>query len=316
MHLRKVDLNLLVALDTLLRERSVSRAAQTLHLSQSAMSHALGRLRGMMNDPLLVRGPAGLVPTLRAEQLRGPVRQALQALEDALDPREFDPAHITRTFCLLTTDYVEYLVCPPLVEQLREAAPGARIQIKALRSSRVHDELADGQADMAVSFAEHAEGKSHGHTLMTEGYACLTRSGLFGARPPTMAQYLAAPHIVVSTYGNFANAPDAALERLGHARTAVMTSPHYLAAAEMVCRSDLVLTIQSRFARQLASRLPVTACELPYEVPPIRLNLQWTDRTHNDAAQQWLRALIGEICESLAGGPEGPQRPRRADTFG
>lgn len=305
MHLRRIDLNLLVALDTLLRERSVSRAARALHLSQSAMSHALGRLRDMLHDPLLVRGPAGLVPTLRAEELREPVRKALQDLEDALSPREFSPARITRAFCLLTTDYVEYLICPPLVERLREAAPRARIQIKAMRSPRVHDELVEAQADMAVSFADHAPGK-HGQALMTEGYACLVRRGWFDGKAPTMAQYLASPHIVVSTYGNFSHAPDVALGRLGHTRRTVMTSPHYLAAAEIVCRSDLILTIQSSFARQLAERLPVTVCELPYAVPPIPLNLHWTDRTHSDPAQQWLRGLIGSICQDLS----GPDRDR------
>ena len=299
MHLRRIDLNLLVVLDTLLREQSVSRAANTLHLSQSATSHALGRLRDLFRDPLLVRGPGGLVATPRAEELRDPVRDALRALEDALSPRAFSPAAIARTFCLLTTDYVEYLVCPPLMERLREAAPEARVQIKAMRSPRVHEEMMAVQADLAVSFAEPGAG-TRAAVLMAEGYACLTRRGRFGKHAPTMAQYLAAPHIVVSTYGNFANAPDVALAELGHTRRAVMTSPHYLAAAEIVGRSDLVLTIQQRFARQLAKRHPLTAHRLPYALPAIQLRMHWTDRTHADPAQQWLRSLVAEICRDLS----------------
>lgn len=296
-HLRKIDLNLLVVLDALLRERSVTRAAKTLHLSQSAASHALGRLREVTGDALLVRDARGMVPTPRAQALQEPLGRILRDVESALGPQRFDPSRSAQTFTIGTTDYVECLVCPLLIERIRKAAPLARVQIKAMKASRLALDADIGRSDVVVSFAPASNPGWHCRTVMTETYSCLTRAEGHAARRLSLKQYLAAEHIVVSTDGNFSSVWESALLDRGHRRNVVMTTPHYLAAAEMVARSDLFLTIQSRLARVLAGYLPVVVRSLPFEIEPIDLTMHWSDRVHSDRAQRWLRELIAATCK-------------------
>ena len=176
--MRKLDLNLLSALDVLLRERSVTKAALALHLSQSAMSHTLARLRDLTGDPLLVRGSAGLVPTLRAEEMRVPVRRALEELAQTLAPSPFQPRQMERTFLLRTTDYVESLVCPLLIERLRSLAPLARLKILSRKTTGADDvDVLSGQADLAIGFEPKATDPLHRTQLLEDGFSVLMSAG-------------------------------------------------------------------------------------------------------------------------------------------
>jgi len=299
-HLRNLDLNLLVTLDVLLRERSVTRAAQALYLSQSAVSHALGRLRDMLGDPLLVRGPGGMAPTQYGEQLQQSVHEALQALQLAISRGKFDPAQSTRAFYLGTTDYVEYVILPRLMERVYKAAPNVRIMLRSVVTEKVRDDLVSGHLDMAVSFAPQTSSLIRIRRLMAETHSCVMRSDMFGrAREITLRQYLGAAHCLVSPSGTFSGSMDAALARSKRHRNVVLSTPRYLSAAEIVARSDMILTIQTRLAKHFTEYLPLKACPTPFRMPAIYLGMQWSDRTDNDPAHQWLRGLVEDVCKEI-----------------
>jgi len=299
-HLRNLDLNLLVTLDVLLRERSVTRTAQALYLSQSAVSHALGRLRDMLGDPLLVRGPGGMVPTQYGEELQQSVHEALQALQLAISRGKFDPAQSTQAFYLGTTDYVEYLILPRLMERVYKAAPNVRIMLRSVVTEKVRDDLVSGHLDMAVSFAPQTSSLIHIRRMMAETYSCVMRADMFGrTREISLRQYLNAAHCLVSPSGTFSGAADAALARIKRHRNVVLSTPRYLSAAEIVARSDMILTIQARLAKHFTEYLPLKACPTPFRMPANYLGMQWSERTHNDPAHQWLRGLVVEVCEEI-----------------
>ncbi len=300
MHLRNLDLNLLVTLDVLLRERSVTRAAQTLYLSQSAVSHALGRLRTMLGDPLLVRGPGGMVPTQYAEHLQQSVHEALQVMQLAISRGKFDPSRSTQAFYLGTTDYVEYLILPRLMERVYKVAPNVRIMLRSVVTEKVRDDLVSGHLDTAVSFAPQTSSLIHIRRMMPETYSCVMRIDMFGrARKISLRQYLDAAHCLVSPSGTFSGAADTALARIKRHRNVVLSTPRYLSAAEIVARSDMVLTIQTRLARHFTEYLPLKMCATPFRMPVNYLGMQWSDRTNNDPAHQWLRALMVEVCAEV-----------------
>jgi DNA-binding transcriptional LysR family regulator len=291
MQLRKVDLNLLVVLDVLLRERSVTKAAAQLFLSQSAMSHALNRLRTLLDDPLLVRGPGGLALTPRAEELREPVHQALLAAEAVVGHGGFDPARSTRLFTLGTTDYFDSLLLPRLTETLRAEAPGVRVLLRNVVKEFMVDDLSRGNIDLAISFVPKIA--VHAKPLLTDTYSCVVRSR--GRGGLTLQDYLERGHVLVSPSGTFSGTVDDELARRGMARKVVMSTPRYLSAAEIVARSDLILTVQSRLARKFVEYLPVRVLDLPVAMPSPSLTMQWSGRTHGDPANMWLRSRIAAI---------------------
>src|SRR5215510_3279553 len=152
MNITATNLNLFVAFDALVAHGSVSRAARHVGITQSAMSNSLRNLRGVFGDPLFLRSSHGIVPTPRARDLAGPVREALRLLERALSPRLFDPATSTRTFVLITSDYIEFVLLPRLLAEIGKHAPGVRIQMLPWGLHHVPEELARGTADLMIGF--------------------------------------------------------------------------------------------------------------------------------------------------------------------
>ncbi|GAA4326721.1 LysR family transcriptional regulator [Pigmentiphaga soli] len=300
MHLRNRDLNLLVALDTLLKEESVTRAAQALHLSQSAMSHALARLREMFGDPILVRGPRGMQPTPRAEQLRDQVARTLRDVESVFANGPFDPATTTHTFYVGTIDYVELTLWLPLVERVRRTAPGVRILVRPITLDKYQEDLTEGRVDMVIGFIRKPPAQAHKRLLFSEDYACVTRAGLLQTGEPlTLDRYLAAGHIQVSPSATFTGVPDLALAKLHLRRNIVMAIPRYFSATDIAAHSDLILTVQSRIARRFADSLPIRIFPPPFALPELKLSMLWLARTHRDPAQQWLRELIADVSRDI-----------------
>ncbi len=178
MKLHQLDLNLLLAFDALMAQGSVTRAAETLFISQPAMSHALNRLRTFFGDPLLVRTPQGMLPTPRAQRLHLGVQQALRLLEQQLSDEEvFEPSQSKRRFVLCTTDYVECVLIPPLIQRLKRLAPGVTIEIRILRDTLPEAELASGEIDLVLGFDEYMQvpGYLGKETWLTEPLAGLVR---------------------------------------------------------------------------------------------------------------------------------------------
>ncbi|ELM3753300.1 LysR family transcriptional regulator, partial [Aeromonas dhakensis] len=249
MKLHQLDLNLLLAFDALMAQGSVTRAAETLFISQPAMSHALNRLRTFFGDPLLVRTPQGMLPTPRAQRLHLGVQQALRLLEQQLSDEEvFEPSQSKRRFVLCTTDYVECVLIPPLIQRLKRLAPGVTIEIRILRDTLPEAELASGEIDLVLGFDEYMQvpGYLGKETWLTEPLAGLVRADLPMTAPalaesgddPTLpaerislSQLIEMPHVFHSPLGTSEASLDRYLKTLGFSRTISVNSQSYMSAA-------------------------------------------------------------------------------------
>lgn len=291
----RFDLNLLTVLNVLLRERSVSRAADRLHLSQPAVSHALARAREAFGDPLLVREGSVMRPTPQALRLAGPLSDILVGIDRVLQStRSFDPKDLHGEVRLAVTDYAEFLLLPALLDHLQARAPGLRILSRDLSSEKVGEDLGSGEIDMAIAFKLADMPGMHERRLFGERHVGVAHKSLRGAM--TMKRYLAARHVQISYRGTFAGGIDEALARLGVQRTVVAFTPHVLAAVAAVASGGLLMTMPERLARRLVEGFPVRIFELPFELAPLHLTLAWHARNHTDPAQVWLRDSIAAVA--------------------
>jgi DNA-binding transcriptional LysR family regulator len=307
--LARVDLNLLVAFDALARELSVTRAAQRVGVTQSAMSHSLRRLRELMNDPLLVRGQSGMRLTPRAEALEVPLRSGLVTLGRALEQLSaFTPATARRSFCIASPDLFDVLVVPPLLERVRALAPGIDISIVPTNTPQLALRLETGDIDFAVvprvdqSRNAPPQPSPQGlvqKTLFRDRYACLLRADhavLAKKRSLSLEQYVRLSHVLVAPRGDGLGQVDEALAERAMSRRIVLRMPHFFAALAIVARSDLVLTAPTVLAALGDPHLPVVSIPPPLPLPEHSVNLLWHERFTNDAAHLWLRELLGEVA--------------------
>ncbi len=302
-HISAIDLNLVVVLRALLDERSVSRAARRLGLSQSATSHALGRLREVVNDPLFVRTRTGLVPTARAEAMAASLRTSLDALDATLFAHApFDPAKVKRTFHVRPSDYVECLLIPRLIERLLEVAPG--IDIFA-RSTTTEPALAleQGELDLLIQpprTGEQTEG-FHVQKLWDEHFVGLARHGhpLTRGRM-TVERFAKAKHVLVAPRGQPGGGPtDDALRQRGLERRIVFTTPSFLAAPQVVAATDLVMILPARLATALTRSVRLAVFEPPVDVPGFEMAMFWHARHDSDPAHAFVREEIARVAASL-----------------
>ena len=260
MDIRNVDLNLLVALDALLAERSVSRAAVRLHLSQPAASALLARLRELFGDPLLLRSARGMLPTPRALELLGPVKQVLDEIEAIVQPRAaFDPASASLTFTLSASDYVEYALLPKLVDYLEHKAPGVRLEVRPLDLQLVAMQMESGEVDLCITGLQNAVPGLHLRPLYTERLVSVVRRNHPGVGAHlTLDKFCSLEHIQVSVRGSgFSTRIDEALAALGRKRHARLAVPHFLLVPEIVARSDMISALPERLARGYAKQLRI-----------------------------------------------------------
>ena len=298
MDIRKVDLNLLVALDALLAERSVSRAAVRLHLSQPATSALLARLRELFGDPLLLRSARGMLPTPRALELLGPVRQVLDEIDAIVQPRAaFDPASAVQTFTLSASDYVEYALLPTLVDFLERKAPGVRLAVRPLDLQTVAQQMESGEVDLCITGLQNAPAGLHQRPLYAERMVSVVRRkhpGV-GARL-TLEKFCSLEHILVSVRGSGLSARiDEALAKLGRKRYARLAVPHFLLVPEIVARSDMISALPERLARGYANKLRIF--ELPLEIEGFTVGQIWHERNQREPAQLWLREILLELAQ-------------------
>jgi len=303
MHLVGIDLNLALVLHSVLEERSVSRAARRLGLSQSATSHALARLRNLLDDPVVVRTPEGLAPTPRAQLLAPALASGLQALEQALLTRPaFDPSSAQRAFRLGASDYAEYLLLPPLLERLGKNAPLVDLWAVPLRPEQ-ESQLATGDLDVAIGLPPATDRLAglHLEPLFEERFVCLVRKGHPLTRGKlTVSRFAKARHALIAPRGRPGGAVDSALEGRGLTRRVALAVPHFLVAPPIIARTDLVLTIAERIARAFRASLPLTVLDPPLPLPRFTVAMIWHERTHTDAACVWLRSAIREAASTVA----------------
>ncbi|SDM57738.1 DNA-binding transcriptional regulator, LysR family [Stutzerimonas balearica DSM 6083] len=295
------DLNLLKVLDALLRERNVSRAAQRLSLSQPAVSNALGRLRELLDDPLLVRVGRSMQPTPRALGLELPIRDALARIEDSLNAGDlFDPASSQAHFTVAVTDYVELLCMPALMKRLAQVAPGVRLAIEPLTPTLPAEALDRGEIDLALGRFLEVPTRFQTRRWASEGLQVVLRKGHpLAQRPLDLPAFLQLRHLWVHG-GQTRGMVDLWLQEQGLSREVVYTTPSYLQAPHVVAASDLAVVLPTRLARHFAALMPLALLDLPFALGPFQLDLVSVAQRQNDAALQWLIGEIAQLAEEQA----------------
>jgi DNA-binding transcriptional LysR family regulator len=288
-----VDLNLLIVFDALMQERNLTRAGRRLGLSQPATSHALARLRQMLNDDLFVRAPEGMQPTSRAQQMAEPIREALRVLRLTLEPENFEPAISSRCFTLLVNNYAARAVVPALSRKVAEAAPNASLDIRPVGAVDVLDQLDAGGVDVALSTLVDGGERFKCVRITDDDYVALLDVQHPAAREAELsAQRLAEiPHVVITSSGDDTGFVDDALEELGLVRK-VATRVPFLSVVLMLVGADRLAIVPRRAANGLTQICPLVVKELPFASPRIALSLIWHRRFDNHPAQRWLRGMI------------------------
>lgn len=304
-NLGRIDLNLLVHLDALLKERSVTRAAARVGIGQSAMSHNLARLRELFGDELLTRGSEGMRLTPRAVTLLEPVQSMLAQVE-ALVSRDqaFDPATAVRTFRFGLPDSMEILIMPALLARMREVAPGIHLRLFNFDASRLLDDLDADEMDLAIGYEAFQPGQFHHkrRKLFTETYLCMFNAEKTGVAPPiSLEDFVRLPHVLTSLRpGRSARGiVDDALEKLGLRRSIALTTPRFLTVPSLVARAPVIVTMQARLARLFAAELGLSLSPLPVELREVTVSLLWHASYDNDPAHTWLRDLVAHLVAEL-----------------
>ena len=299
MHARSlagVDLNLLLVLDALITERHVTRAAARVGLSQSATSHALARLRDLLGDPILVRGPQNaLVATARAEALAPALRRALDGFVDVLrGAPTFDPASARRSFRIATGDYTELVLLPRLVAQLRELAPGVDVWIVPLPEEPAAA-LAAGEIDVAIGVWAGSIWPAgiYQRALFDEDFRCVLREGHPATKHKlTLVRYCELDHLLVAPRGAPGSRVDDVLAALGRTRRVLVRVPHFLIAPHVIATSDLCVTIASRLAYAYADPLGLAVVPTPFDIAGFTVSMAWHERAHADPGHRWMREQL------------------------
>ncbi|WP_170928997.1 MULTISPECIES: LysR substrate-binding domain-containing protein [unclassified Pseudomonas] len=290
--LRRIDLNLLVILDALLSEQHVTRAAERLHLSQPAVSHALARLRDLLGDPLLVRAGSGLVPTARALELAAPLAETLAQVQSLLAPNTFDPASARRTFRLAMSDYGAALILPGLIRTLRAEAPGIDLQISHASREGMVEGLLNGDIDLAAGVLPELPGELRSTPLFEERYVCLLdRQSLPAGGVLDLPTYLSRPHVLLEMRGSGTPEIERTLTALRERRRVAISLPHWSVAPRFISGTDLILTVASRALNEVDDE-SLIVLPPPFEIAPFTFVSAWHKRRCGDQALNWLNRRI------------------------
>lgn len=299
--LTRFDLNLLVVLDALLAERHVGRAAERLHLSQSATSHALSRLRDALQDPLFIRNPKGIEPTPFAASLAQSLTEVLNGVRRIAAPRApFDPARMKREFIVGTTDYGTLTVLAPALRTVCQESPGSTVRSAPTDQATVVRQIDAGEIDIAIGSNTfvYAPKRIEVIPLFDERFVGIARDGHPSLKRRGQRQSIALdafvhfPHILVSPSGDVQGAVDEALARIGRRRAIAATSPSFITVPFVVGASDLLAVVAERAARRLVDAAGIVTFELPFEMPSWTVSLgRATDRAAEPEVK-WLTDII------------------------
>lgn len=288
----RFDLNLLAVFEAVMQERNMTRAGKRLGLSQPAVSHALARLRVMLKDDLLVRGPEGMMPTVRAEQLAGPIRDALASLEIALKPQSARPEDMSHSCTIAVNGYTAYALTNQIVDALRKVAPQLRLMILPSGTRDILGELDAGVIDLALTGMTDGGDRFKCSRVMTDHYVALLRNGHPGACANLSVQALAQmQHLTITSTGDNTSFLDECLEAQRMKRDIVLSLP-FLAAPEALVRSDLVAIMPARVASRLTRTWDLVACPIACEGPQIELSMTWHRRLDGQEEHRWIRTAV------------------------
>ncbi len=309
MNIHKIDLNLLVYLDTLLRECNVTRAADQLNITQPAMSNGLKRLRNLLNDPILVRTSEGMVPTERALELQPVIRNVLLQLEETLKPnREFAPKDSKRLFRIMASDYAASTLAPKLLQKLQQEAPDTVLDIVTPSDVTFHD-VENGKVDMAINRFENLPQSFHQKHIWTDSFSCIIKSDASIIKHFDLEAYLASRHIWVSKTGfgvGVGMSPedvqkhgwvDESLSALNKTRNIAAFTRNYHVAIHLAKEQALIATLPSKVANIYKDDPSLTILTPPFPIAPFKLDMIWSPLLHRDPSHIWLRQKIMEVAE-------------------
>jgi DNA-binding transcriptional LysR family regulator len=312
MNIARVDLNLLVYLDVLLRECNVTRAAEELGISQPAMSNSLRRLRDLFDDPLLVRTSDGMTPTDRALELQPLVRNVLAAAEIAVLPKTiFDAAASDRIFRIMASDYTEVTLLPQLLIRLRREAPGIRLDIMTPSDVSFHD-VERGKVDLVINRFDTLPQSFHQVHLWDDSFSCVMSASNPVIKNWSLDSYLSHKHVWVSKTGMGVGVGmssddvqrlgwvDEALGKLDAKREITVFTRHYQAALLLGEQEDLIVTIPTIAARTMSNNPKVVILDPPFEIPRMRLKMVWSPLLQRDPGHKWLRQMIKDVSSEIA----------------
>lgn len=301
-HIRNLDLNLLIIAEVIYRHRNLTVAAAELHLTPSAVSHALRRLADYYGAPLFVRAARGVVPTALGLRLEPEILGFRTATQRALARQSgFDPARAEGRIYIAATEYFELVVGHPLLSVLKKEAPRLQLCFLDARGQSYNHALETGGVDLTVGgfFRELPEGLSR-RQLFSDQFATLAGGKLPHKRPLSLKEYVQAAHLFITLTGDFEGRVDAALQALGQRRQVVAATTSFATPAWLLGKEDLVLTaprmLLDRYG-ELVGRKPQPC---PLELPGIDLQMIWHQRTQKEPLHQWLRDRIAKLCRSLA----------------
>ena len=300
MDTRRLDLNLLVTLEMLLVERSVTKAAYRLHLSQPAVSAQLARLRQVFDDPLLIPAQRGMTPTAKAIELLDPLRQALDQVRATLAThRNFDPATVELTFSVACTDYLQAAVVMPFIKELRQRAPRVRIAIRYLDLRELEGQMTRGDVDLALMTPQVAPPSLRARHLFDERYVLIGRRNHPRLRKGmSVKQFAQLDHVIVSLGGGVFETPvDDVLVALGHRRNVVVSAASFILVPETCGRLGFRGACSGAAgSRAAAERMEQFEC--PFPVEGFAVAMVWHERSHGHSGLRWIReALVSLLSE-------------------
>lgn len=317
--INKLDLNLLRVFDAVMEERSVLRASQRVCLSQSAVSHALARLRQMLEDELFIRTPTGMQPTARALEMAPLVREAWQSLEKAIGPAKFDPANSSRRFTIAVSDFVATVMVPNLLDLIRHEAPQIDLVIRSDSRIDLAEQIDLGQIDCAIGTFSEPPTRFRSSSLFDyDDVLMVSSSRKLGKLTPDVLSGLSVA--VVSLHGQHEGLVDGfvcergltrrsemydrgafedAFSAVPHGPRKTILLPHFLALPKLLEQTDVTAIVPRPLAKSLASTHALSVRELPYKTPTVEVSVLWHERTIREPSQEWLRNILKRASEPL-----------------
>lgn len=293
------DLNLLIALRVLVEECSVSRAAERLNLSQSAMSRVLGRLRSLLADPLFTRQGQSLIPTERALAINLALGEPLESLRQVLSPLDFNPTSCDHTFTIATTDYAMQTILPFALPRIYKEAPNVAFEFLPLQHERLMDQLTYDGADLAICRPIRSIEPLRHEILGRVGVLCLlSKQHPLANSTMSLQDYLQYPHAMIAISDGVKALIDQALEGCPP-RHMVLRAYHLEAALAIIDMMPLIMTVPADLAYLVAERYDLVVKPLPFQFTPFDYSMIWHPRCEHSPAQEWLRCIVKEECGKL-----------------
>ena len=297
--LSRADLNLLVLYEMVLEERNVGRAAERLNLSASAVSHGLGRLRRLLNDPLFLKTPKGVVPTERARALAAPIADILARVRSVISTAEpFDPAHTRRRFTIGTADGFSVFL-PPLLDEIARKAPGIDIVVRHMQMESALSDLDERLIDVAVAPFYELPARFAAQRLYEEEFVVAARIAHPFLKNPTLENYCRMQHLLVAPRGDPRGLVDQLLESRNLARRVALAVPNFMLALDLIVKTELVSVLPKRFIEMHAERFAVATARLPFDLAISSIQAVTPKAALMDAGLAWLLQVLGRAdCDA------------------